>query len=108
MSVTLHLARPLEKPPEIIALPPHEFPKLQETDLCHFHAAISLNAPQEIRAPPRRQAMAPGCIPQEAKCVAHGNSRASITGCTESIAGMGPVIVEYHMLEFALERARTS
>src|SRR3982074_3552377 len=108
MDVALHLAGPLEKAPKILALPPHEFPKLQEADLCHLHAAISLDPPQEIGTPPRRQAMAPSRIPQKTKCIAHRNSRVSIAGCAECIRETGRTIAEYHMLESPLERVCTS
>src|SRR5580692_5504904 len=68
---SLHLARPLEKAPQVTALAPHEFPKFQKADLRHLHAGIGLNAPQQIGAPPRRQPMALSGIPKKANLVAH-------------------------------------
>jgi len=71
MDVPFHLARPLQKPPQMDPLAPYEFPKLQKPDLCHLYAGISLDAPQEIGAPPRSQAMVFGRVPEKAECIAH-------------------------------------
>jgi hypothetical protein len=71
MDIPLHLSRPLQEAPQFAALAPHEFPKFQETDLRHLHAGIGLDAPQQIGASPRGQAMALGGILQKAKLVAH-------------------------------------
>lgn len=71
MGPALHLPRPTQESPKFAAFAPHEFPELEETDLLHLHAGIGLDAPEEIGTPPRREAMAPGGIPQEADLVAH-------------------------------------
>ena len=67
----LHLARPFEKPPQISALVPEEFPELQEADLLHLDPAVGFNSPEQIRTAPWRQAMATGGVPHEAEHVAH-------------------------------------
>ena len=71
MDVALHLARPLEKAPQVVPLAPHEFPELQKSDLRHLHASVCFDAPKKVGASPWGQAMAPGGVPQEAKLVAH-------------------------------------
>src|SRR5271170_3604514 len=73
MSVALHLAGPFKKTPEAGALAPEKFPKLKETDLCHLDAAVCLDAPQQVGAPPRSEAMALGRVPEEAERMAHGS-----------------------------------
>ena len=71
MDVPFHLACPFKKAPEIASFPPHEFPKLQEADLRHLDSAIGLDAPQEVRTPPRRQPVAFGRVPEKTDRVAH-------------------------------------
>jgi len=66
VGVTLHLPRPLQKTPETVALAPEKFPKLKKTDLRHLDAAIGLDAPEQVGAPPRGQAMALGGVPEKA------------------------------------------
>ena len=72
MGIALHLARPLKKTPETGAFPPQKLPKLKESDLRHLDAAVGLDAPQQVGAPPRSQAMAFGGVPEKAERVAHG------------------------------------
>src|SRR5208337_405974 len=72
MRVVFHFSRPLQKPPKVSPLPEHEFPKLQEPDLRHFHSAISFNPPEQVRAAPRRKMMPARGIPQEPQHMAHG------------------------------------
>ena len=71
MGVALHLAGPAQEAPQFVAFSPHKFPELQEADLLHLHAGISLDAPEKIRATPWSQAMATGGVPEEADFVAH-------------------------------------
>src|SRR5258708_20881566 len=73
VGVTFHLGRPLQKTPQTGALAPQKFPKLNETDLRHLDAAVSLDPPQEIRTPPRSQTMAFGGVPHEAERIAHAS-----------------------------------
>jgi len=92
VGVAIHLGRPLEKAPEAGALAPEKFPELKETDLRHFDAAVGLNAPQQVGAAPRGQAMAFGGIPQKAERVAHGdiiNTRRGL-GESASVPRVGP------------------
>jgi len=69
--ILLHLSRPLQKAPEILALVPQELPKFQKADLLHLHAAVGFNPPQQIRTPPWRQPVTPRSIPHESDDVAH-------------------------------------
>src|ERR1700684_2505707 len=71
MDVSLHLGCPFQKTPEVGALAPHEFPELHEADLCHLHAGVGFDTPQQIRTAPRGQAVALGGIPEKADFVAH-------------------------------------
>lgn len=71
MRIAVHLSRPLEKPPEIVTLPPGKRPEFQEADLGHLDPGIGLDAPKQVRTAPRRQMVAPGGIPKETKDVAH-------------------------------------
>jgi hypothetical protein len=73
MNKPLHLSRPLQEPPQIPALPPHKFPELDEADLRHLHATVSLHSPQKIRTPPGSEAMAFGRIPEKTQRLAHGD-----------------------------------
>lgn len=41
----LHFHRPPQKTPEVSALAPEKLPELDESDLLHFQAAVSLNPP---------------------------------------------------------------
>jgi len=50
----------------VVALAPHEFPKLYEADLFHLHARVGLDAPQKVRAAPRSQVMAASGVPEKA------------------------------------------
>ena len=61
--MALHLGRPLEKAPEITALPPGKLPELQEADLRHLYAAVGLDSPEQVGTPPWSQTMALGRIP---------------------------------------------
>ena len=54
----------------MVALAPHEFPKLYEADLFHLHARVGLDAPQKVRAAPRSQVMAASGVPEKAQDVA--------------------------------------
>src|SRR5579862_4400547 len=54
-----------------MALPPHEFPKLYKPDLSHLYPSVGFDAPQQVRAAPRGQAMAFGGVPEKTKLVAH-------------------------------------
>jgi len=71
MGVAVHLRSPLQEMPEIVALPPHELPELQEADLGHLDPAIGFDPPQKIGAAPRGQTVASGGVPEEAEDVAH-------------------------------------
>jgi hypothetical protein len=66
-----HLASPAEETPEIVALPPHELPELQEADLLHLDAGIGLDTPEKIGAAPRSEAMSLGGVPEKADTVPH-------------------------------------
>ena len=70
----VHFARPLQKTPQIAALSPEKFPEFNKPDLLHLKAAVGLNAPEQIRASPRRQTMAASRVPHEAKDGEHGIS----------------------------------
>src|SRR5260370_14794441 len=72
MGVALHLARPAQEAPKFVALAPHEFPELHETNLLHLDARVGLYAPEKVWATPWSQAMATGGVPEEADFVAHG------------------------------------
>src|SRR5207302_4358568 len=50
---------------------PHDAPKFEEADLVHLEAAISLDTPAEIRAPPRGKAMAAGGGPEKTEKLTH-------------------------------------
>src|SRR5271165_2939405 len=98
MDVAFHLAGPLQKAPQFHTLAPDEFPEFQETDLRHFYAGVGFDAPQQVGAPPRGQAMAFGGIPQKAELGAHGaiitTKRLAYTGeklpgCARRTAGGG-------------------
>lgn len=67
----LHFTRPHEEAPQVAALAPEKFPELQESDLLHLQAAIGLNAPQQIRTPPRRQPMSACRVPRKAQYGEH-------------------------------------
>src|ERR1700692_4686143 len=71
MDVPLNRSCPFQKAPQFAALSPHEFPEFHKADLGHLHACVGFDAPQQIGATPRRQAMAPGSIPEKAQLVAH-------------------------------------
>src|ERR1700723_2516881 len=53
-------------------LAPHEFPKLQKSDLRHLDPGISLDPPQKVGTPPRRHAVPFSRVPEKAECMAHG------------------------------------
>ena len=72
MGVALHFRCPLQKAPQILALPPSELPELQETDLLHFYPAVGFDPPQQVGTAPGSEMMAAGCVPQESHDVAHG------------------------------------
>ena len=63
MDVVVHLAGPAQETPEVAALPPHELPEFQKADLLHLDARVGLDAPEEIGAAPRGEAMSLGGIP---------------------------------------------
>src|SRR5262249_53742248 len=69
--MAFHLRRPLEEAPQILALPPSEFPEFQKSNLLHFHPTIRFDPPQQVRTAPRSQMMAASCVPKESKHVAH-------------------------------------
>jgi hypothetical protein len=71
MDVAVYFPSPVQKPPEVVALMPHELPELQKTDLGHLDAAVGLDPPQEVRTAPGSEAMAARGIPQEAEHVSH-------------------------------------
>ena len=71
MDVALHFRSPLEKSPQIFALPPGKFPELQQSDLLHLHAAIGFDPPQQIGTAPGREMVSAGSIPQKPQHVAH-------------------------------------
>ena len=66
-----HLASPAQKAPEIVALPPHEFPELKEANLLHLDARVGFDPPEKIRTAPGREPMSLGGIPQKADPVPH-------------------------------------
>ena len=70
----VHFARPLQETPQIAAFSPEKFPELNKADLLHLQAAIGLNAPEQIRAAPGRQAMAASRVPHETEDGEHGIS----------------------------------
>ncbi len=78
MDVALDFTRPLQKSPEIPALPPHEFPKLEESDLLHLDSAVSFYAPEKIRAAPGGEPVSAGCVPDEAQHVAHDHTEYNV------------------------------
>src|SRR6202167_4004801 len=90
MGVAFHLGRPLEKAPETGALPPQKFPEFKKTDLRHLDAAVGLDAPEQIGAPPRSQVMALGCVPEKAEAIAHG-SIITTSGAIRLCAGRVPL-----------------
>ena len=69
----LHLGSPLQESPQVFSFPPHEFPELQEANLRHFDAAVSFNAPEEVRTTPREQAVSTGGIPKKTQDDPHGS-----------------------------------
>jgi len=71
VDVAVHFCCPFKKVPKIVAFPPHEFPKFQETDLLHFYTAVSLDPPQQVGAAPRGEAVSSSCVPQKSQNVAH-------------------------------------
>lgn len=73
MDVAFHLGGPAQKSPELAALAPHKFPKFQKPDLRHLDAGVGLDAPQQIWAAPRSQAMTFGCVPEKAETMAHAD-----------------------------------
>ena len=72
MDIAFHLACPAQKAPEVVALPPHKLPEFQEPDLLHLDAGVGLDAPQEIGASPRGEAVAFRRVPEEADSIPHG------------------------------------
>jgi hypothetical protein len=76
--ITFHLAGPLQKAKQLFFLTPEKSPEFQESDLIHLYAAIRLDSPAEIRTAPWCDAMAFGCIPKEAECVAHSVLSSSV------------------------------
>jgi len=68
----LHLSSPLQKTPQVAALPPGKLPELQEANLLHLYAAVGLNPPQQVGTAPRCQPMASCGIPEKAKDAEHG------------------------------------
>src|ERR1700733_15487252 len=73
MDVVVHFRGPFEEAPEAHALPPDEFPELQESNLLHLHAAVGLDAPEQVRAAPRRKAVPAGGVPEKSQHI-HGVS----------------------------------
>jgi hypothetical protein len=71
MDITLHLARPPEEAPEVLALTPHELPEFQKTDLFHLDAGVGFDSPKEIWASPGSKAVAFRRIPKKTNLVAH-------------------------------------
>ena len=66
VNVAIHFARPLQEAPELVTLPPEEFPELEKADTCHLDAGVGLDAPKQVRAAPGSEAMSPGGVPDEA------------------------------------------
>lgn len=73
MGIAVHLGSPFQKAPQISALAPQKFPEFQKTDLGHLDTGVSLDAPEQVGAAPRREAMAFSRVPQKTKSVAHKN-----------------------------------
>lgn len=71
LDVTLDFASPSQEAPQIVALSPHEFPELHESNLLHLYPGVGLDAPEKIGAAPRGEMMAFGGVPDEADGVAH-------------------------------------
>src|SRR5690242_3854813 len=67
MDIAVHFRRPLEKMPQVLALPPHELPELQESNLLHFDPAVGFNAPQQVRTTPGSEMVPARGIPEEFK-----------------------------------------
>jgi tetratricopeptide (TPR) repeat protein len=70
--VTFHLTRPLQETPQTHPLPPQKSPEFKKSDLRHFDAAVRLNTPQKIWAPPGSETMALGRGPKKAEGMTHG------------------------------------
>ena len=88
MDPAFHVSGPAEKPPEFVAFAPHKFPEFHKSDLLHLHAGVSFNAPEQIRAPPRGQAVPPSRIPQKADERGH-ESQDKYTNRDRLLAEMG-------------------
>ena len=56
------------------AFPPQKLPEFKEADLRHLDAAVGLDPPQQVGAPPRSETMALGGIPEKAERMAHATS----------------------------------
>src|SRR4051812_41371900 len=69
--VLIHLGRPLQETHQFLPFAEQKSPELQEADLVHLHAAISLDTPAQVRTAPGRKMMSTSCIPKKAKDVAH-------------------------------------
>jgi len=50
---------------------PHEGNELEKADFMHLDAGVGLEAPAQVRTPPRGQVVAASGIPEEAEDVAH-------------------------------------
>ena len=72
MDVMINFGSPSQEAPKIAPFLPHENPESHKADLLHFHAAVSLNAPQKIWASPRRETVPARSVPEEAEHLAHG------------------------------------
>jgi len=72
MNVAFDFTSPFQESPKIAALLPHEFPKLEESDLLHLDAAVSFYPPEKVRAAPWGEPVSASCVPDESHDVAHG------------------------------------
>ena len=69
--VVLHLGRPFQKTPQVVALPPHELGELQEADFMHLDPGVRFDSPQQVGTAPGRQVVPAGGIPEKSQHVAH-------------------------------------
>ena len=71
MDPAFHLSGPLQEAPEIVTLAPHELPEFQKSNLGHFHAGVSFDAPEQIGASPWSEAVSLSRVPKKTQLVAH-------------------------------------
>src|SRR5438874_984097 len=69
--VAVHVRRPLQEAPQLVALLPHKAPELEEADLIGLESGVRLDPPFQVGTAPGREPVSARRVPEKAKQVAH-------------------------------------